>query len=42
MHVDHEEATTASMIARLPTGARPTAWMLTGSPCQENYTPFRL
>ena len=42
MHVDGEEATTASLIARLPSGAAPVAWMLTGSPCQQEYAQFRL
>ena len=42
MHVGDEEATTASIIAQLPTDVPPTAWMLTGSPCQQKYEPFRL
>lgn len=42
MHVGEEEATTASLIAVLPVGSSPTAWMLTGSPCQQEYAPFRL
>ena len=42
MHVDVQEATTASMISQLPTVGRPTAWMLTGSPCRQEYAPFRL
>lgn len=42
MHVADEEATTASMIAELPTTGAPTAWMLTGSPCRTEYAPFRL
>jgi secernin len=42
MHVDDQEATTASMIAQLPAHGSPTAWMLTGSPCQQEYVAFRL
>jgi secernin len=41
MHVGDEEATTASMIAELPTDGPPTAWMLTGHPCEQEYAPFR-
>ena len=41
MHVGAEEVTTASMIAELPVGSRPTAWMLTGSPCTNTYMPYR-
>lgn len=37
MHVDGLEATTASLIAELPAGHPPTAWVLTGSPCQSDY-----
>lgn len=40
MHVGDEEATTASMIAELPVDAAPTAWMLTGSPCQNDYRSY--
>ncbi len=39
MHVGDEEATTASMIAELPIGRPPIAWMLTGSPCRNEYVP---
>ena len=42
MHVADDEATTASIIAELPIDAPPTAWMLTGSPCQQEHQPFRL
>lgn len=41
MHVGDEEATTASMIAELPAGTTPTAWMLAGSPCTNTYRPYR-
>jgi hypothetical protein len=34
------EATTASMIAELPAGRPPTAWMLTGWPCQQEYVEY--
>lgn len=39
MHVDGVEATTASMVARLPDPAvgRPEAWFLVGSPCSGTY-----
>ncbi len=39
MHTEHE-CTTASMIAELPVGKVPTAWMLTGSPCQATYRSY--
>jgi len=38
MHVDGVEATTASMIASLPPDAPPQLWVLTGSPCEHEYT----
>lgn len=38
MHVPNLEATTASIIAELPVGDAPTAWMLLGSPCEQEYT----
>ncbi|CAB4880541.1 unannotated protein [freshwater metagenome] len=41
MHVPDVEATTASLIARLPVGAPPEAWMLLGSPCEHAYTRYR-
>lgn len=37
MHVDDVEVTTSSMIAALPVDAPPTAWMLIGSPCRNEY-----
>jgi hypothetical protein len=40
MHVPDVEATTASVIAELPAGRYPTAWMLLGSPCENEYTEF--
>jgi secernin len=40
MHVDGLEATTASMISELPVDRAPTAWMLTGSPCQSAYVEY--
>ncbi len=42
MHVDGIEATTASMVARLPTagGGPPLAWVLLGSPCRSLYVPL--
>ncbi|MGD9703543.1 MAG: C69 family dipeptidase [Acidimicrobiia bacterium] len=40
MHVDGVEATTASMIAELAPGGRPSrAWLLLGSPCAGVYVP---
>jgi hypothetical protein len=42
MHVEDDEETTASMIAALPADRPPTAWMLTGNPCRNEYTPYRL
>jgi secernin len=42
MHVEGEEVTTASMIAELPVAGPPVAWMLTGSPCRNDYTRFTL
>ncbi|MCU1394653.1 MAG: hypothetical protein JWM34_3081 [Ilumatobacteraceae bacterium] len=41
MHVGDDEATTASMIAELPATGTPTAWMLTGSPCEHEYAAYR-
>jgi len=44
MHVDlpdHQEATTAAMVAELPDGARPTVHHLTGSPCRGDWQVFR-
>jgi len=38
MHVDGVESTTASMIASLPADAPPRLWVLTGSPCEREYT----
>jgi hypothetical protein len=40
MHVPDVEATTASIIVELPAGRNPTAWMLLGSPCENEYTEF--
>jgi len=40
MHVGDDEATTASMIVSLPVGGPPTAHMLTGSPCVNDYVPY--
>jgi len=40
MHVeepDHQEATTASMVAELPVGSPPVAHALIGSPCEQTY-----
>lgn len=42
MHVGDDEATTSSMIAELPVGRPPVAWMLTGSPCQHEYERIEL
>lgn len=42
MHVGDEEVTTASMIAELPEIGSPMAWMLTGSPCRNDYRSFSL
>lgn len=39
MHVDDVEATTSSMIAVLAADGPPSALMLTGSPCRNEYTP---
>jgi dipeptidase len=39
MHVADKEATTASIIAELPPDRPPIAWMLTGSPCENDYVP---
>jgi secernin len=40
MHVDAVEATTASMVAELPSGGRPPrAWLLLGHPCRSIYVP---
>jgi hypothetical protein len=38
MHVPDIEMTTASIVAELPVGAPPTAWMLLGSPCEQTYS----
>lgn len=40
MHVDTDEVTTASMIAELPEHGPPVAWMLTGSPCCNEYVQY--
>ena len=40
MHVGDDEVTTASMIAELPAHAPPVAWMLTGSPCGNEYVRY--
>lgn len=40
MHVPDVEATTASIIAELPVGESPTAWMLVGSPCENAYAAY--
>ena len=40
MHVGTDEVTTASMIAELPADRPPTAWMLTGSPCENDYSAY--
>lgn len=40
MHVGDDEVTTASMIAELPELGPPVAWMLTGSPCCNDYARF--
>ena len=40
MHVPEVEATTASMIAELPSSRPAKAWFLTGSPCTNDYTRF--
>jgi hypothetical protein len=40
MHVDepdHQEVTTASMVAELPVGGAPVAHILVGSPCQRTF-----
>ncbi|HEX3089240.1 MAG TPA: C69 family dipeptidase, partial [Ilumatobacteraceae bacterium] len=42
MHVDDVEATTASMIAELRADGHDRAWMLLGSPCQNEYVEMRL
>ncbi|MGK2947977.1 MAG: hypothetical protein ACSLFP_05345 [Acidimicrobiales bacterium] len=45
MHVDepgHEQATTASMVAELPLGGRPTLHCLVGSPCQQRFVTYAL
>ncbi len=39
MHTDHE-CTTASLVAELPIGAPPNAWMLTGKPCEQPYRRY--
>ena len=44
MHVDlpdHQEATTAAMVAELPDGGGPTVHHLTGSPCRGRWQVFR-
>ena len=38
MHVDGVELTTASMIVALPADGEPDLWVLTGSPCERDYT----
>lgn len=40
MHVPDVEATTASMVAELPSGPRPRASMLLGSPCTSVFVPL--
>jgi hypothetical protein len=40
MHVPGVEATTASMIAELPSGPRPLVHVLLGSPCTSVYVPL--
>ncbi|MCU1399163.1 MAG: dipeptidase [Acidimicrobiales bacterium] len=40
MHVGTDEVTTASMIAEMPIDRPPTAWMLTGSPCENDYSAY--
>ena len=42
MHVDDDEVTTASMIAELHQHGPPVAWMLTGSPCRNEYVRYCL
>jgi hypothetical protein len=42
MHVDGVESTTASMIAELHADGRHRAWMLLGSPCQNEYVEVKL
>jgi secernin len=37
MHVADVEETTASMVAELPSGGPPRAWVLVGHPCEEHY-----
>ena len=44
MHVDgaeHREATTAALVAELPSGAPPVVHHVTGSPCQQPWETFR-
>lgn len=41
MHVPGVEQTTASMVVELPPHAPFTAWMLTGSPCENDYVAYR-
>lgn len=38
MHVDGVESTTASMIVAVPADGEPDLWVLTGSPCEREYT----
>jgi len=40
MHVDGIEVTTSSIIAELPVGAPPSALMLLGSPCENEYVRY--
>jgi hypothetical protein len=40
MHVDGIEVTTSSIIAELPVGAPPSALMLLGSPCKNEYVRY--
>jgi len=40
MHVKDVEATTASMVAELPSGPRPRAHLLLGSPCTSVFVPL--
>jgi len=39
MHVDGVEATTASIVAELPTDGPPRAWVAAGSPCRSVFVP---
>ena len=39
MHVEGVEATTAALVAELPAGGPPIAWVLAGSPCRSIFVP---